>query len=74
MPWWPPERAAITLHRVLCHMVYEVGRHAGQADIVRESIDGSIGLREGNDNLAPVDQAFWAGYRDRVEQAARSAR
>ena len=74
VPWWPPERAAITLHRVLCHMVYEVGRHAGQADIVRESIDGSIGLRAGNDNLPPVDQAFWAGYRDRVEQAARSAR
>ena len=74
VPWWPAERATITLHRVLCHMVYEVGRHAGQADIVRESIDGAVGLREGNDNLASVDESFWADYRERVEQAARSAR
>ncbi|HEY8300342.1 MAG TPA: DinB family protein [Jatrophihabitans sp.] len=74
VPWWPPERAGVTLHRVLCHMIYEVGRHAGQADIVRETIDGAVGLREGNDSLAPVDATFWADYRERVEQAARSTR
>lgn len=73
VPWWPAERAEVTLHRVLCHMTYEAARHAGQADIVRESIDGAVGLRQGNDNMAPGDAQFWADYRDRVEQAAQAA-
>jgi uncharacterized damage-inducible protein DinB len=73
VPWWPPERAEVTLHRVLCHMIYEAGRHAGQADIVRESIDGAVGLRQGNDNMAPGDAQFWTDYRVRVENAARTA-
>jgi hypothetical protein len=73
VPWWPPARAEVTLHRVLCHMIYETARHAGQADIVRESIDGAVGLRQGNDNMAPGDAQFWTDYRDRVEEAARTA-
>ncbi|HEY0719467.1 MAG TPA: DUF664 domain-containing protein, partial [Streptosporangiaceae bacterium] len=55
------------------HMVTETDRHAGHADIVRETIDGAAGHRPGNDNLAPGDQAWWDGYRATVEQAARQA-
>ena len=53
----------MTLHKILVHMIAETDRHAGQANIVRELIDGAAGLREGNDNMAPGDQAWWEGYR-----------
>ena len=33
----------VTLRWVLVHMIEETGRHAGQADIVRELIDGTTG-------------------------------
>jgi uncharacterized damage-inducible protein DinB len=72
VPWWGDE-GKVTLHRILIHMIAETERHAGQADIVRESIDGAAGLSEGNDNLAQFDQAGWAQYRSRLEQAARQA-
>jgi uncharacterized damage-inducible protein DinB len=72
VPWWPQERATVTLHRVLIHVIAETNRHAGHADIVRELADGSVGLREGNDNLPPGDAAWWQEYRDRLERAARA--
>jgi uncharacterized damage-inducible protein DinB len=72
VPWWGDE-GKVTLHRILIHMIAETERHAGQADIVRESIDGAAGLSEGNDNLPEFDQASWAQYRSRLEQAAREA-
>lgn len=70
--WWG-ERGEVTLHRILVHMTAETHRHAGHADIVRELIDGATGLLKGNDNLPDGDQAWRRGYRDQVEQAARSA-
>jgi uncharacterized damage-inducible protein DinB len=73
VPWWPPDRRQVTLHQILVHMIAETHRHAGHADIVRELIDGAVGLREGNDNMAPGDQAWWESYRDRLEHAAREA-
>lgn len=73
VPWWPEERREVTLHRVLVHMIAETNRHAGHADIVRELIDGAVGLRAGNTNMAPGDAAWWESYRSRLEQAAREA-
>ena len=73
VPWWPAERREPTLHRVLIHMIAETERHAGQADIVRELIDGSAGVRAENSGLPEVDAAWWTAYRDRLEQAARQA-
>lgn len=70
VPWWG-ERSEVTLHLILIHMIAEIHRHAGHADIVREMIDGSVGLREGNDNMPPVDEAWWGDYRNRLEQVAR---
>jgi hypothetical protein len=32
-----------TLRWVLVHLVEEIGRHAGHADILREQIDGTVG-------------------------------
>ncbi len=73
VPWWPPEHRRVTLHRIIVHMIAETNRHAGHADIVRELVDGSAGLRPGNDNLPPVDAGWWSAYRDRLEQVARTA-
>jgi uncharacterized damage-inducible protein DinB len=71
VPWWPAESRNVTLHRVLVHMITETNRHAGHADILRELIDGSVGLRPGIPNS---EYAFdWVAYRSRLEQAAQDA-
>jgi uncharacterized damage-inducible protein DinB len=71
--WWPEDKRDVTLHQILVHITTETHRHAGHADIVRELIDGGVGLRAGRDNMAPGDDAWWRDYRDRVEQSARQA-
>jgi uncharacterized damage-inducible protein DinB len=71
--WWPQERREVTLHRVLVHVIAETHRHAGHADIVRELVDGSAGLRADNSNLPDAEPSWWEGYRERVEVAAREA-
>jgi hypothetical protein len=55
-------------------VVAETHRHAGHADIVRELIDGSAGLRATNDNLAPGDEAWWRYYRARLQRVAEDSR
>ena len=73
VPWWPPDRTEVTLHRILIHMIAETDRHAGHADIVRELIDGTVGLRADNDNMPELDEASWSSHRDRLESVARQA-
>jgi len=73
VPWWPEERRSVTLHRILIHMIAETDRHAGHADVVRELIDGTVGLRQDADNMAPGDEVWWSSYRERLERAAREA-
>jgi hypothetical protein len=73
VPWWPADHREVTLHRILVHMIAETDRHAGHADIIRELIDGAVGLRVGNDNLAPGDRAWWDSYRSRLERIAKEA-
>jgi len=73
VPWWPEEHSTVTLHRILVHMIAETDRHAGHADIVRELIDGSAGLRDDNDNMAPGDATWWEDYRERLERVAQEA-
>ena len=73
VPWWPEERRQVTLHEILVHMVTETHRHAGHADIVRELIDGAVGMRPGKENMAPGDETWWDDYRARLESAAREA-
>jgi hypothetical protein len=70
VPHWPAPRDVVTLHTILVHMLAETSRHSGHADILRESIDGAAGHRDGVSNLPDQDVAWWAAYRDRVERAA----
>jgi Protein of unknown function (DUF664) len=74
VPWWNPERNEVTLHRILCHMIAEAQRHAGHADLVRELIDGAVGLRPEMSNLPDLDSSSWDDYHARVEAAARTFR
>jgi len=73
VPWWPAGRDEVTLHRVLVHVISETSRHAGHADIVRELIDGAVGLVPARLNVPTGDQAGWPAHYDRVERAARQA-
>jgi uncharacterized damage-inducible protein DinB len=73
VPWWAEEKAEVTLHRILVHMIAETNRHAGHMDIVRELVDGSVGVRQDNDNMAPGDERWWAEYTQMLEQVAREA-
>lgn len=73
VPWWPEGQRDVTLHGVMVLMVAETHRHAGHADIVRELIDGVVGLRWHNDNMTPGDATWWESYRRRLEHTARQA-
>lgn len=70
VPWWAADRRAVTLQQILVHVIAETARHAGHADIVRESVDGQIGLRKGNENLPPLDDGAWREYRAKLEATA----
>ncbi len=72
VPWWPEERAQVTLHQILVHMCVETARHAGQIDIVRELIDKQTGMRPEATNM-PEDDYDWETYVGWVEAAARAA-
>jgi hypothetical protein len=72
VPWWGAD-ATTTLGRILVHMTAEAQRHAGHADIVRELIDGSVGLLKGAGNMTSGDAGWWRDYRDQVERAAQAA-
>ena len=69
VPWWADPD--VTLHQMLVHVVAETNRHAGHADILREQLDGAVGLRQGNSNLPDQDAQSWAEHCARIERAAR---
>ncbi|MFJ6510042.1 DinB family protein [Streptomyces sp. NPDC091406] len=71
VPWWPEPHRNTNLFAVLVHVLGETIRHTGQADILREGIDGRTGLRAEHEQ--PVDEEARAAYCARIEQAARSA-
>ena len=73
VPWRPGERTEVTLHQILVHVIADITRHAGHADIVRELIDGSAGMWRDNDNMPPSDQKWWEDYRGKLERVAREA-
>jgi uncharacterized damage-inducible protein DinB len=41
VPWFPQDVEAWSVRWVLLHLIQETARHAGHADIIRESIDGA---------------------------------
>ncbi|MCK1796901.1 DinB family protein [Streptomyces sp. XM4193] len=70
VPHWPQDRRHVTLHQIVVHVIADLTRHAGHADILRELIDGAVGMREGNDNMPSADRAWWERHHRQVERAA----
>lgn len=74
VPWWGPERGRVTLHRVGVHLLTDLCRHSGHADILREQIDGSAGLGRRVDNLPGLDADGWDAYRAELQTIAEQFR
>lgn len=74
VPHWDPPGDEVTLGHMMVRVATETHRHAGHADILRETIDGTVGYRQDNDNLPSSDAAWWASYRRRLEELAESFR
>jgi hypothetical protein len=73
VPWWGPERENVSLQLVLVHMIAETNRHCGHADLVRELIDGAVGISSRFSNLPDRDAAWWQAYHERLESVAKQA-
>ncbi|MFD6109071.1 DinB family protein [Streptomyces yangpuensis] len=71
VPWWSGPRPNTNLFAVMVHVLGESIRHTGQADIVRESLDGRTGLRAEHEKQ--IDEEARAAHSSRIERAARSA-
>lgn len=68
VPWWPERRQQVTLGRLLSYVTLDLARHAGQADILREGIDGAVGWRRPDDNV-PQDYD-WSAYVEKLTAIA----
>ncbi|WP_326581348.1 DinB family protein [Streptomyces sp. NBC_00481] len=73
VPWWPDGKDDVTLHHAVVRVIADTHRHAGHADILRELIDGAVGMNEGNTSIPSSDPAWWEDYRGRLERAAKEA-
>ncbi|RII90074.1 DinB family protein [Clavibacter michiganensis] len=73
VPWWPGEAGRVTVQRIAVHLIAELNRHAGHADVLRELVDGSAGLRVDNGNLPEGDAAFWRAEHAETARIARQA-
>ena len=71
VPWWP--RPDVKLFNVMVHVLTEITRHAGHADILREQLDGVTGVSAGDSDALGRDAAFWESRRAEIERAARAA-
>ena len=67
VPWWSDD--PVTVREIVVHVIAEVARHAGHADILREQIDGSAGLVAHRDNLE-VPPHGWAAHVRRLDEIA----
>jgi uncharacterized damage-inducible protein DinB len=69
VPWWP--RPDWQLLNIMVHVLQDTTRHAGQADTLREQLDGRTGLRAEHEER--IDTAARETYRAKIEHAARAA-
>lgn len=69
VPWWPEPRRHTTVAALMLRVLKDTAMHAGQAQILRELIDGQAG----SDRDAIGDATWWAAHRNRLEDIARAA-
>ena len=58
----------MTLQRIIVHVIYDLARHAGHADIMREQHDGAIGWQRQNTNVP--DDFDWPAYVAKLTELA----
>lgn len=58
----------VTLHQVMVHTIVDLQRHAGHADILREQLDGAVGLLPRTSNIP--DATDWSTYTRRLTAIA----
>jgi uncharacterized damage-inducible protein DinB len=68
VPWWRTGRQDVTLQRIIVHVTYDLARHAGQADIMREQHDRAIGWQPENTNVPGGYD--WAAYTAKLTELA----
>lgn len=69
-PWWGGKQ--VTLLHMLIRVTEDLGRHAGQADILREGIDGAIGLNQQTPSIPGDDEIDWSQYLAKLTAIAES--
>jgi hypothetical protein len=70
VPWWQED---VTLFNVLVHRLSDATRHAGHADILREGLDGAVGVDPDTPPGYGRDASFWQARRETIERTARVA-
>jgi hypothetical protein len=70
VPWWNEH---VPLFNVMVHCLSDSTRHAGHADILRESLDGAVGVDADAPPRHGRDEQFWAARRATIEHAASTA-
>jgi hypothetical protein len=71
VPWW---RADVMLFNIMVHVLSDTTRHAGHADILREHLDGAVGMLPSSTPQHGHDSVFWQARCETIEQAARADR
>ena len=69
VPWWP--RPDVKLFNVMVHVLQDTTRHVGQADILREQLDGRTGVAA--EYAEQIDTAAREAHRAKIERAAQQA-
>lgn len=59
VPWWSEGHNRVTLECIMVHVIVDLARHVGHADILREEIDGAAGLRA---DVSNIPQQDWPEY------------
>lgn len=70
VPWWQEE---VPLFNVMLHSLSDTTRHAGHADILREGLDGAVGVHADSPARHGRDEGFWRARRSVIEAAAQAA-
>lgn len=64
---------AVTLGQIMVHVLVDLTRHLGQVDVVREGIDGQVGLSAASPNIPESQdwEAYSAMLRELAEKTGR---
>lgn len=71
VPWWDEH---VQLFNIMVHRLSDTTRHCGHADILREQLDGSVGVEPSSQAQHGRDAEFWNARRTDLERIAFARR